>query len=175
MFRFLHYGGSAPGRPPVLDHDFPLAGGFGRRDLVPAKAARLRPRPSDPTTPTPRRLPVVPVVLVSSVRLAGSARGRQDEYFHSLASQGFQVVLALEVAWRTPPQPKEIRQLIARMVRENVTWGEERVANERSLKLGIYVSPRTVRKRPKRAFVASTRPADLPGLRSRHTTSARAA
>jgi len=27
-----------------------------------------------------------------------------------------------------------------------VTWGEERVANELSLKLGIYVSPRTVRK-----------------------------
>jgi putative transposase len=45
-----------------------------------------------------------------------------------------------------PPLPKDIRQLIARMVRENVTWGEERVANELSLKLGILVSPRTVRK-----------------------------
>ena len=32
------------------------------------------------------------------------------------------------------------------MVRENVTWGEERIADELSLKLGIYVSPRTVRK-----------------------------
>jgi transposase InsO family protein len=45
-----------------------------------------------------------------------------------------------------PPLPKGIRQLIARMVRENVTWGEERVADEMSLKLGICVSPRTVRK-----------------------------
>ena len=45
-----------------------------------------------------------------------------------------------------PQLPKEIRQLIARLVRENVTWGEERVADELSLKLGIYVSPRTVRK-----------------------------
>ena len=44
-----------------------------------------------------------------------------------------------------PPLPKEIRQLIARLVRENLTWGEERVADELSLKLGIYVSPRTVR------------------------------
>jgi len=44
-----------------------------------------------------------------------------------------------------PPLPKEIRQLIARMVRENVTWGEERIADELSLKLGICVSPRTVR------------------------------
>jgi putative transposase len=32
------------------------------------------------------------------------------------------------------------------MVRENVTWGEERIADELSLKLGICVSPRTVRK-----------------------------
>jgi hypothetical protein len=32
------------------------------------------------------------------------------------------------------------------MVRENITWGEERVADELSLKLGILVSPRTVRK-----------------------------
>jgi len=45
-----------------------------------------------------------------------------------------------------PPLPNEIRQLIARMVRENVTWGEERIADELSLKLGIDVSPRTVRK-----------------------------
>jgi len=45
-----------------------------------------------------------------------------------------------------PPLPKEIRQLIARMVRENVTWGEERIADELSLKLGICVSPQTVRK-----------------------------
>src|ERR1022692_1299555 len=45
-----------------------------------------------------------------------------------------------------PPLPKDIRQLIARMVKENVTWGEDRVADELSLELGIYVSPRTVRK-----------------------------
>ena len=45
-----------------------------------------------------------------------------------------------------PPLPKDIRQIIARMVRENVTWGEERVADELFLKLGILVSPRTVGK-----------------------------
>jgi hypothetical protein len=45
-----------------------------------------------------------------------------------------------------PALPKDIRQLIARLVRENITWGEERVADELSLKLGILVSPRTVRK-----------------------------
>ena len=45
-----------------------------------------------------------------------------------------------------PALPKQIRQLIARMVKENITWGEERIADELSVKLGIYVSPRTVRK-----------------------------
>src|SRR5438270_5849418 len=45
-----------------------------------------------------------------------------------------------------PPLPKDIRQLIARMVRENVTWGEERIADELLLKLGIYISPRSVRR-----------------------------
>jgi transposase InsO family protein len=45
-----------------------------------------------------------------------------------------------------PRLPKNIRGLIVRMVRENPTWGQARVADELSLKLGIVVSPRTVRK-----------------------------
>ena len=40
----------------------------------------------------------------------------------------------------------ELRELIRRMARENVLWGEERIANELLLKLGIRISPRTVRK-----------------------------
>ena len=45
-----------------------------------------------------------------------------------------------------PPLPRDIRELIARMARENPTWGQARVADELSLKLGIVLSPRTVRK-----------------------------
>jgi transposase InsO family protein len=45
-----------------------------------------------------------------------------------------------------PPIPKQIQVLIRRMGRENPSWGEERIANELLLKLGIQVSPRTVRK-----------------------------
>jgi putative transposase len=45
-----------------------------------------------------------------------------------------------------PPIPKPLRALIRRMGSENPTWGEERIANELLLKLGIQVSPRTVRK-----------------------------
>lgn len=44
-----------------------------------------------------------------------------------------------------PRLDEHIRKLIVRMARENPTWGQARVAAELSVKLGIYVSPRTVR------------------------------
>jgi hypothetical protein len=44
-----------------------------------------------------------------------------------------------------PRIPDHLRRLIVRMVEENPTWGEERIAAELSVKLGILVSPRTVR------------------------------
>lgn len=51
--------------------------------------------------------------------------------------------------WKSRPGrrriPQDLRQLIEQMVRENPTWGEERIAHELWLKLGIRVSPRTVR------------------------------
>lgn len=50
-----------------------------------------------------------------------------------------------------PRIPAELRVLIHQMARDNVGWGEERIANELLLKLGIQISPRTVRKyMPKR-------------------------
>src|SRR5262252_5360438 len=44
-----------------------------------------------------------------------------------------------------PRIPENIRKLIVQMAQENPTWGQARVASELSVKLGIYVSPRTVR------------------------------
>src|ERR1700687_5013890 len=44
-----------------------------------------------------------------------------------------------------PPIPAELRTLIRRMASENPAWGEERIANELLVKLGIRVSARTVR------------------------------
>ena len=38
--------------------------------------------------------------------------------------------------------PLELRQLIRRMATENPLWGEERIASELLLKLGVRVSPR---------------------------------
>ena len=53
--------------------------------------------------------------------------------------------------WKSKPTgrprlPKDLRRLIREMAADNVTWGEERIANELKLKLGIRVSPRTVGK-----------------------------
>ena len=45
-----------------------------------------------------------------------------------------------------PRLPLELQRLIKEMAERNVTWGEERIAAELLLKLGIRVSPRTVRR-----------------------------
>src|SRR6266852_5021468 len=45
----------------------------------------------------------------------------------------------------------DLQALIRRMVRDNLTWGEERITNDFLLKLCLQVSPRTVRQyMPKR-------------------------
>ena len=60
--------------------------------------------------------------------------------------------LGWRIFWRSkcragrPPIPPELRSLIRRIAAENVLWGEERIANELWVKLGIRVSPRTVGK-----------------------------
>jgi hypothetical protein len=73
-----------------------------------------------------------------------------------MASHRVPAVLEMEASERVRPQlPKNLRELIREMANDNPTWGEERIADELKLKLGIRVSPRTVlkyldRKRPDR-------------------------
>jgi hypothetical protein len=45
-----------------------------------------------------------------------------------------------------PPIPTDVQQLIVRMATANRTWGEERIAAELLVKLGVRLSPRTVRR-----------------------------
>jgi putative transposase len=45
-----------------------------------------------------------------------------------------------------PGVPAELRKLIVEMATSNPTWGEERIADELLLKIGIRISPRTVRR-----------------------------
>jgi len=59
--------------------------------------------------------------------------------------QGFKLFWKWKSKPGRPRLPKDLQRLIAEMVRANPTWGQARIANELSLKLGIRVSPRTVR------------------------------
>ena len=59
---------------------------------------------------------------------------------------GWRLFCRLKSRRGRPPIPEELPELIRRMGNENRLWGEERIANELLLKLGIRVSPRTVRK-----------------------------
>jgi len=75
----------------------------------------------------------------------------QPETFLRWHRQGFRLFWRWKSRPGRPPLPPELQTLIRRMARENPTWGEERIANELLLKLGLRVSPRTVRKyMPKR-------------------------
>ncbi len=64
-----------------------------------------------------------------------------------------------------PPLPKDLQLLIRKMAAENPTWGEERIANELKLKLGIRVSPRTVEK-----YLLAGDPARTPDPKQRWLT-----
>ena len=60
--------------------------------------------------------------------------------------QGFRLFWRWASQPGRPALPKDLQDLIWRMAQENPTWGQERIANELLLKLGLQVSPRTVRK-----------------------------
>ncbi len=65
--------------------------------------------------------------------------------------QGFRLFWRWKSRPERPPIPIELRRLIREMALSNFSWGEERIANELLLKLGIRISPRTVGKyMPKR-------------------------
>jgi putative transposase len=75
----------------------------------------------------------------------------QPETFLRWHRQGVRLFWRWKSRRGRPPIPPDLQGLIRRMARENPTWGEERIANEPLLKLGLRVSLRTVRKyMPKR-------------------------
>jgi transposase InsO family protein len=60
--------------------------------------------------------------------------------------QGFRLFWRWKSRPGRPRIPVELQALIRQMACDNPTWGQERIANELLLKLGLKVSPRTVRK-----------------------------
>lgn len=83
--------------------------------------------------------------------------------------QGWQLFWRRKSRAGRPPIPVDLRRLIVTMARANPTWGEERIADELRLKLGLTVSPRTVGRylrhlRPSRGGQPSRRWATLCGI-----------
>jgi putative transposase len=69
----------------------------------------------------------------------------KPETFIRWHRKSFKLFWRLKSRAGRPRLPKNIQQLIAEMAINNPTWGQERVADELSLKLGVLVSPRTVK------------------------------
>jgi transposase InsO family protein len=69
----------------------------------------------------------------------------KPETFIRWHRQGFRLFWRWTSRPGRPRIPVELQTLIHQMARDNPTWGQERIANELLLKLGLRVSPRTVR------------------------------
>jgi putative transposase len=75
----------------------------------------------------------------------------KPETFIRWHRQGFRWFWRWQSTPGRPPIPAQLQGLIRQMARDNPSWGQERIANELWLKLGLRVSPRTVCKyMPKR-------------------------
>lgn len=70
----------------------------------------------------------------------------QPETFSRWRRQGLRLFWRLPSKPGRPAIPPELQALIRRMARDNAMWGQQRIANELRLKLGLRVSPRTIRK-----------------------------
>src|SRR6516162_990642 len=71
----------------------------------------------------------------------------KPETFLSWYRKGFRLLWRWKSRPRGRPRvPTDLQELIFKMAQENPMWGEERIAAELLLKLGIRVSPRTVRR-----------------------------
>jgi len=99
---------------------------------------------------------VTPRRATDATRLALLWLGRWFDWRQALAvvqpatflrwhRQGFRLFWRWKSKPGRPPIPSELQALIRQMARDNTTWGQERIANELWLKLGLRASPRTVR------------------------------
>ncbi len=112
---------------------------FLRKQLALYQERRVKPRRPDPATR------VVLVLLSRLLDWRALLTVVQPDTLIRWHRQGWRLL------WRRksrrpgrPPIPRELQRLIVSMAQANPTWGEERIANELLLKLGLAVSPRTV-------------------------------
>ena len=82
------------------------------------------------------------VVLANFFRWAQRTGDREARDVRQMPSERVQDVLAMEVGKPgCPGAVEDICELVRHMAQENPTWGEGRIADELSLKLGLRVSP----------------------------------
>src|ERR1700730_16258123 len=77
---------------------FPLR--LSRRESLSPQAVSVLPRTQNQAKTAQQRSPLLPLAVVSAVRLAGGLGDRQARYLPSLAARSLQTVLAVEVARR---------------------------------------------------------------------------
>ncbi len=70
----------------------------------------------------------------------------KPETFNRWRRQGWRLLWSSPAKPGRPSIPPELQALIRRMARKNISWGQQRIAKETLLKLGLRASPRTVRK-----------------------------
>jgi putative transposase len=128
---------------------------FLRKQLALFQERHTKPRRADPATR---------VALVLLARLLDNWRSIltvvQPDTLIRWHRQGWRLVWRSRSRPGRPPIPADLQRLIVAMAQANPTWGEERIANELLMKLGLAVSPRTIGRylRHVRPLAADDRP-----------------
>jgi len=113
---------------------------FLRKQLAFYQERKVKPRRAD--SPTRLRL----VLLCRWFNWQDALTVVKPRTFVTWHRKGFRLFWRWKSEGGRRPIPVELQHLIQRMARDNPSWGEERIANELLLKLGLRVSPRTIRK-----------------------------
>ena len=111
---------------------------FLRKQLALYQERRTKPRRLDPATR------VTLVLLSRGLDWRSMLTVVKPETLIRWHRQGWRLWWRWKSRPGRPPIPVDLQRLIATMARANPSWGEERIADELRLKLGLTVSPRTV-------------------------------
>src|SRR5205809_3814270 len=111
---------------------------FLRKQLALYQERGVKPRRPDPATR------VVLVLLSRLLDWRALLTVVQPDTLIRWHRQGWRLLWRWKSRPGRPPIPRDLQRLIVSMARANPTWGEERIASELLVKLGLAVSPRTV-------------------------------
>jgi transposase InsO family protein len=111
---------------------------FLRKQLALYQARRTKPRRPDAATR------VALVVLSRWLEWRAMLTVVKPDTLIGWHRQGWRLFWRWQSRVGRPPIPVDLQRLIVSMAGANPTWGEERIADELLLKLGLRVAPRTV-------------------------------